>query len=129
MKKFNPETFGYQIADEYDDCIVYNRLEVINGKERTLMLDLTLTLNYFKATKGWVILVDGRNFKDWLSEDIIPSHFTVFLGRIETDDDFKFIFDRLITHPKDIIKMAYLSGGKDGDGEEINIPLTPKELN
>lgn len=34
MEKFNPENFGYQIANEYDDCNVYNRLEVINGKER-----------------------------------------------------------------------------------------------
>lgn len=126
MTKFNPENFGFQIANEYDDCDVYNRLEVINGKERTLMLDLTLTLNYFKKLKSWIILVDGKNFKDFLPEEVIPTHFVVFMGYIETDEDFKFIYDRIAKHPKEIIQMGYLSGGKDGQGQEIYIPLNPK---
>ena len=123
IEKFNPENFGFKIANEYDDCDVYNRLEVINGKERTLMLDITLTLNYYKKPKSWIILVDGKNFKDLLPEELIPNHFTVFMGHIETDNDFKFILDRLATHPKEIMQMSNISGGKDEDGEEIYIPL------
>ena len=125
MEKFNPENFGYQIDNEYDDCDVYNRLEVINGKERTLMLDLTLTLNYFKKPKSWVILIDGMNFKDYLPEELICSHYVVFMGYIETDEDFKLIYDRIAKTPEEILAMAYLASDKgEKDGGEY-LPLDP----
>lgn len=103
MGKFNPENFGFSIANDYDDCTIYCELWV-EGK--TLFINkCALTLNYYKNENAWIILMEAEALQKHLPPKVEAQNVTLFVGKIETDEDFKLILEKIIMDPKLIVKL------------------------
>lgn len=101
--KFNPENFGFKIANDYDDCTVYCVLWV-EGK--TLFINQCApTLNYYKGEDSWIILMEAEALQKHLPPKLQAENVTLFVGKIDTDEDFKWIMDKIIIDPAVIVKL------------------------
>lgn len=104
MAKFDPKEFNYEIYIDDADVLHYQKHITT---EKPAFADI-IELVYWKAADVWVLLIKTQNLKQFLpdldfSEDI---PIILFIGKLKTKFDFKYIFKKIVKDPELIIKLG-----------------------
>ena len=107
MGKFNPLDFGYELVrtDDAEGVFHYQKIQV---KKASVMTDV-LELAYWNKQNAWVLFIELMNLKQFLPKyNISDEHhrISLFMGRIKSNQDFRFVMNKIIKDPSVIAQMG-----------------------
>lgn len=104
MAKFLPETFDYEIQGDSDEALHYQKFKIM---EPPMFLDV-IELAYHKKIETWIIFVRSENMKQFVRDIEFPQGeiYSLFIGTILSDFDFRFIITKICKDPNAIVQMG-----------------------
>ena len=105
MGKFDPADFNYERIREEDGVSHYQKILI---KDVSVVTDI-VELSYWSKQNIWVIFIEVINLKQFLPAYNIPDdhhHITLFVGRIKSGQDFRFLINRIAKDPKFLSQLG-----------------------
>lgn len=102
MAKFNPLDFKYELVQDDEDSLLYQK-KIIS--EESVFTDL-IELGYFKKANVWGLFITGSNLKSYLPSYKEIPNISLYIGKIKNNMNFRFLLNNICKDPKVIIQLG-----------------------
>lgn len=105
MSIFFPSDFGYELqAGDHEMALHYQKK--INS-ETPDFIDI-IEMAFYKKPKTWVLFIRSENIKQFFTEIEFENGqiYSLFIGTILSDFDFRFIMTKICKDPNTIIQVG-----------------------
>lgn len=104
MAKFDPKEFNYELYGNTDGVLHYQKNI---DTDKPSFIDV-IELAYYSKVDSWAMIVKSENMRQFVPDiDFSDGDiFSLFIGKIKNDFDFRFIMNKIVKDPKAIVQMG-----------------------